>query len=158
MYNQKDIEKTNLQKTALLQKLKDQGIAEIIINFSGSGDSGDIDEVEYIDMNGNSPWQQGYQGPENSTENDNHIRDLFYEKVDDEACKHGDWVNNEGGYGSFKINTSTGAFELEYYQRTVESYMHQGDSIFDRYDNTIEDDIPLQYKVRMGQLPGTYQQ
>lgn len=108
-------------------------------------------------MNGLSSWQQGYQGPENPNQTEEQIRDLFYDKVDYEACKHGDWVNNEGGYGNMTINTDTGSFELQYYQRTVESYTSEGDSVFDKFDNSF-DDVPLQYKVRMGQLPGTYQQ
>ena len=28
-------------------KVKDQGVNRIVINFSGSGDSGDIDDIEY---------------------------------------------------------------------------------------------------------------
>jgi len=109
-------------------------------------------------MNGNSSWQQGYQGPENPTQFTNQISDLFYEKVDEEACKHGDWVNNDGGYGALRIETITSKFILEYYQRTVESYEHQGDSIYDSFDNDEKNEIPQHWKVRMGQLPGTYQQ
>jgi len=111
-------------------------------------------------MNGNSSWQQGYQGPENPTEFTNQISDLFYEKVDEEACKHGDWVNNDGGYGSLIIETATAKFKLEYNQRTVEFYEHDGASIYDSFDNDEFNnvDIPQHWKIRMGQLPGTYQQ
>jgi len=108
-------------------------------------------------MNGNSSWQQGYQGPYDSQECENQIRDLFFDKIDEEACKHGDWVNNDGGYGVFRIEIITGKFSLEYYQRTVESYEHQGDSIYDSFDNSEKNDIPQHWKIRMGQLPGTYQ-
>ena len=44
MFNQQEQEITNLTKSKILLKLKDLGVKSIRINFSGSGDSGDIDD------------------------------------------------------------------------------------------------------------------
>ena len=62
MFNQQvDKEQDNIIKASLLLALKDRGVKQISINFSGSGDSGDIDDIEFTDMNGNSSWSDAYQ-------------------------------------------------------------------------------------------------
>ena len=127
---QHQIEKQNLRQASILQALKDKGVKTIRISFSGSGDSGDIDEVEYMDMDDLSSWQQGYQGPDHDDSYYNQIKDLFYEFVDTQACKHGDWVNNEGGYGRFTVCTDTAQFEMDYNQRTVINAFYNGPSIY----------------------------
>ena len=147
---QHQIEKQNLRQASILQALKDKGVRTIRISFSGSGDSGDIDEVEYMDMNDLSSWQQGYQGPDHDDSYYNQIKDLFYEFVDTQACKHGDWVNNEGGYGSVEISTIDASYRIDYYQRTVSEYSHDGQSIYK------EQEIKAPYSS-MAQLPGMYQ-
>ena len=147
---QHQIEKQNLVQASILQALKDQGVKTIRINFSGQGDSGDIDEIEYMDMNDLSSWQQGYQGPDHGDSYSDKIKDLFYEFVDTQACKHGDWVNNEGGYGSVEISTIDASYTIEYYQRTVAEYSHNGQSIYK------EQEITAPYSS-MAQLPGMYQ-
>jgi len=129
MWNQTSIEQDNILKTSLLLALKDKGVKSITINFSGSGDSGDIDEIEYTDNNGHGSWNQGYQA-DNPGELEDKIRDAFFDFVDNEACKHGDWVNNEGGYGTMTIDTDSGEWELDYNQRTTEDYISQGQNVF----------------------------
>ena len=127
--NHKEQEITNLTKSKVLLKLKDLGVKSIRINFSGSGDSGDIDDVEYTDMNGTSSWSNNYIGPDTTNELDAEISDLFYDFVDEQACRHGDWVNNEGGYGTMIIYVD-GTYQLDYHQRTTEFYQHSGESIY----------------------------
>ena len=129
MFQKEETEITNLKKSKVLLKLKDLGVKSIMINFSGSGDSGDIDDVEYTDMNGTSSWSNNYIGPDTSNELDNEISDLFYDFVDEQACRHGDWVNNEGGYGTMIINVD-GTYQLDYHQRTTEFCQHSGESIY----------------------------
>ena len=36
-----------LEEAAIVLKLRDYGVAELVVTFSGGGDSGGIDEVEY---------------------------------------------------------------------------------------------------------------
>ena len=113
--NSKDKKAEQKIKTILnLLKAKDQGIKEIKINFSGSGDSGDIDDVEFYTFNG------GYITPK-EVDTDTFINlawGLIAEKVD----PVGDWVNNEGGYGNITIYAETGKYDIEYSQRTTEDY------------------------------------
>ena len=101
-------------------------------------------------MNDLSSWQQGYQGPDHRDIYSDKIKDLFYDFVDAQACKHGDWVNNEGGYGAVEISTIDASYTIEYYQRTVQSYSHDGQSIYK------EQEITAPYSS-MAQLPGMYQ-
>lgn len=98
-------------------KVKDQGVSRININFSGSGDSGDIDEVEY------------YQGEEDISsavevkDSDvNILKDFAYDIICAKVNTVGDWVNNEGGYGNIEINTETNNYTLNYSQRTTEDF------------------------------------
>ena len=68
-------------------------------------------------MNGTSSWSNNYIGPDTTNELDAEISDLFYDFVDEQACRHGDWVNNEGGYGTMIIYVD-GTYQLDY-QRTT---------------------------------------
>lgn len=97
-----------------LLKAKDLGINEIRINFSGSGDSGDIDDVEFITFDG------GYTQPKNI--NQKIFIDLAWDVISEKVDPIGDWVNNEGGYGHISICAETGKYALEYSQRTTEDY------------------------------------
>ena len=124
-------EKKLLQKVGILTKLKDQGISKVHINFSGSGDSGDIDDVEVEDMFGNSAWHQSYNAQNLTQDDSNKLMDLFFDTLDEEVTKYGDWVNNEGGYGTFIIDTDTAQFELDYNQRTVLNHFQDGKSIYE---------------------------
>ena len=58
------------------------------------------------------------------------LTDLFFDQIDTEACRHGDWVNNEGGYGRFTVCTDTAQFEMDYNQRTVINAFYNGPSIY----------------------------
>lgn len=152
MFNQQvDKEQDNIIKASLLLALKDRGVKSISINFSGSGDSGDIDDIEFTDMNDNNSWSDAYQA-DNPQEFENKIRDLFFDFVDNQACRHGDWVNNEGGYGTMHIDVLTGKWDLDYHQRTTEEYSSIGETIYN--DKILPERL---MHVRMGQLGGTYE-
>ena len=123
-------ETEDLQKAGILIKLRDRGISKVHINFSGSGDSGDIDDVEVEVMFGLSCWHSNFDSTTLTEEESTLVTDLFYEQIDNEACKHGDWVNNEGGYGRFTVCTDTAQFEMDYNQRTVINAFYNGPSIY----------------------------
>lgn len=98
-------------------KVKDKGVSRIVINFSGAGDSGDIDDIEY------------YQGDEEITSSiqikdsdENVLKDFAYDIICAKVNTVGDWVNNEGGFGSIEINTETNNYNLNYSQRTTEDF------------------------------------
>jgi hypothetical protein len=79
-------------------------------------------------MNDNGSWSENQL--DNPQELEDKIRDIFFDFVDEEACKYGDWVNNEGGYGIMTINTIKGSWDLEYNQRTTEDYHADGSTVF----------------------------
>lgn len=119
---------------ALLVSLKDKGITKIEITFSGSGDSGDVDDLEfytgteYISKypDGNKPKMQDYISDEQYSK----LRDECYELIDD--CIEGaDWYNNDGGYGRIDINLESMTADVEYSQRTTHDYSWEDVSIFD---------------------------
>jgi hypothetical protein len=98
-------------------KVKDKGVNRININFSGSGDSGDIDDIEY------------YQGDEEISSaievkesDENVLKDFAYDIICSKVDTVGDWVNNEGGFGNIEIDTETNHYTLNYSQRTTEDH------------------------------------
>jgi hypothetical protein len=113
--------KLELESAIAILKLKDLDIEEIVVEFSGSGDSGDIDEINYNTINGNSI----------------DVDDLIHTKIENLAWKIlqkidsvGDWVNNEGGFGTLYIYTEKSTFTLEYHQRTTEEHNWEDCGLF----------------------------
>lgn len=98
-------------------KVKDQGVSRININFSGSGDSGDIDDIEYYQ--GDHEISSSIQVKDSD---ENVLRDFAYDIISAKVNTVGDWVNNEGGYGNIEINTETNNYTLNYSQRTTEDF------------------------------------
>lgn len=117
--------KKNLKRALTLMNCKHLGVVEISIEFSGSGDSGDIDDVyfktekdsyQYIDM------------PDNKSENI--IRSFAWDIIASKVDTVGDWVNNEGGYGYITIDVENNTYNLDYSQRTVEEYDWSDEMLF----------------------------
>ena len=117
--------KENLKRALTLMNCKHLGVVEISIEFSGSGDSGDLDDVyfrtekdsyEYIDM------------PDDKAEN--LIRDFALDIIASKVNTVGDWVNNEGGYGTITIDVENNTYRLDYSQRTTEDYDWSDEMLF----------------------------
>ncbi len=123
--------KLSQQILPILVKLKDKGINKIEITFSGSGDSGDIDDLIYYDINGKYYYSREMVGNSYMTD---HEYDLLqsdcYEFIDD-AIEGADWYNNEGGFGNITLDLDTMTANVEYSQRTVEEYSWEDLSLFD---------------------------
>lgn len=113
------------QKLSLL-KLKDKGISKIIIEFSGGGDSGDIDIVSFKDYNGE------YIRTDKSYISIIEIfEDLGWKLIADKVDTVGDWVNNEGGWGEVIIDVVNSDYDLNYYQRTTEDFNWSACELFE---------------------------
>jgi hypothetical protein len=123
--------KLSQQILPILVKLKDKGINKIEITFSGSGDSGDIDDLIYYDINGKYYYSREMVGNSYMTD---HEYDLLqsdcYDFIDD-AIEGADWYNNEGGFGNITLDLDTMTANVEYSQRTVEEYSWEDLSLFD---------------------------
>jgi len=101
------------EQEVLYTQLNLLGAREVVVEFSGAGDSGQIDSVYYLDKN-NEPqdipkdmiaWTSqtyGHEQPktEESTLEDA-IEDICYRSLDGTGL---DWYNNEGGQGRLIID------------------------------------------------------
>jgi hypothetical protein len=91
----------------LIRQEAARGVTKVVATFSGSGDEGQMERVEY--MNGDAYMDE----PEYAVELGELLEELFDSKV---AC---DWQDNEGGGGTLEVNTSDYTFTLEAYWNEV---------------------------------------
>ncbi len=123
--------KLSQQVLPILVKLKDKGINKIEITFSGSGDSGDIDDIIYYDINGKHHYLTDMVSNSYMTEDEYKLlQNDCYEFIDD-AIEGADWYNNEGGFGNITFDLDSMTADVEYSQRTVEEYSWEDLSLFD---------------------------
>jgi len=100
-----------------ISKLIDLGVANIRAEFDGQGDSGEVNEILFYDIDGNEIkfYSQA-------------IENFIYDKIDRMVDSHcGDWVNNDGGYGYLHISVIEKTIEGSYFQRTVEEHTWDSD-------------------------------
>jgi hypothetical protein len=114
----------------LLVKLKDKGVTQINVDFSGSGDSGDIDDV-YLHVNGEElAWQIDEKRNYISDEQEDQLRNEMYEFINS-AIEGRDWVNNDGGFGNVTIYLNSMTANVDYNERTIKGYSWSDIEIFD---------------------------
>lgn len=101
------------EKETLLTQLNLLGAKEVIVEFRGGGDDGQVDAVYYIDVNGDAQdiptdmiaWtKQAYGNQEKKSESITLIdvlEDVCYRALDGTGL---DWYNNEGGQGNLRID------------------------------------------------------
>jgi len=92
--------------------LKDKDVHTIEIAFSGSGDDGGIDEVVSYDHNTKII---------NTRETIRKLDDIFYQIIHEHADSTGDWINNDGGYGTLTINLEHNSYEMDLHLRCIDS-------------------------------------
>ena len=128
---------TENEMTGLLLKLADLGVTGIKIFYSGSGDSGDIDDVVYTrtkeasfdDINTLSSYgESSLYLKELDYDLKDEISDFASSKILDEIE---DWWNNDGGYGVMLIKIPSGQYEINntIYVTDTEEFEHNGDLI-----------------------------
>ena len=121
--------KANLAR--LIPVLRELEVESIHINFSGSGDSGQIDDVTIEPESAESvrvsylsvtrefedghyvSRQQEVEAPLNEV-----ITDIVYEYLDDTGV---DWYNNDGGYGEFNLDVESNELTMTVNQNFMES-------------------------------------
>lgn len=92
----------------------DHGIEKVVANFDGQGDSGEVYEYCFYDIDDNL-IDYGL---------DQELEDYIYSLVEECVNSYGgDWVNNDGGYGYVIINVKDKSIEADYNQRTVDEYV-----------------------------------
>ncbi len=109
----------------MLGKLKDNHAKKLIVSFDGSGDDGEIYDIETV-------IDDTYYaiGEFLIPEDVDFLRDECYDflcKTVETSC---DWVNNEGGFGQIFIDVETQSFTVDYNQRTTEEYSWSDQKLF----------------------------
>jgi hypothetical protein len=129
---QQDQTQVKLGRLLILTNLKDLGIAKVEVTFSGSGDSGDIDEVNFYTINDLDVSSEIITDFNNKSgiNIDNELRDFAYELIEEKVNTVGDWVNNEGGFGNITINVEEKTYDLNYSQRTTEEHDWSDEMLF----------------------------
>ena len=128
---------TENEMTGLLLQLADLGVTGINIFYSGSGDSGDIDDVVYTttkeasfdDINTLTNYGENALYLTNLDHDlKDEITDFATSKLLDEIE---DWWNNDGGYGNLFIKIPSGQYEINntIYITYTEDFHHVGDLI-----------------------------
>ena len=104
------------RKQALLERFKRYGITYVVAEYSGSGDSGQVDDIQ-IEINGESKPLRDFTEPDDDKivaavtaklEGREH-KNSFYDEVEEfvydalEFVGAEDWWNNDGGDGTLHI-------------------------------------------------------
>lgn len=110
--------------THVLFNLAAQGYDYIKITYSGSGDSGCIDDVHLI-KKGLINIEDGVVDDESDYNNDYPKHDLK-ELIENKAYKYvlndaDDWYNNDGGGGTLYISTLDGSYHSDHYVNITET-------------------------------------
>ncbi len=106
------IRKLKLNEALTIMKLHDLDIRTIHVSFSGGGDDGGISDVECETTEGN------YIGSPGS----DMLEDLFYDTINGCTDLEGDWVNNNGGYGTLMIDLEKQVYTVECSFNTTRDY------------------------------------
>lgn len=135
----KSIYEENLNR--ILPVLRSKKITDVYVSFDGCGDSGAIEEPTFtrsrdkktgeietvcvdkifcLSLVNNRSWN-GSTWVSNLSEKKVSLADAMHEVVNDylEAANV-DWYNNDGGFGSFKLNVQRGDCSISVYQRYTE--------------------------------------
>jgi hypothetical protein len=118
---------TKLKRNLAVQVIKDHNISKIIIEYSGGGDDGCIDEVNFEDINEDNVKVDMTKEVESEWD------DLLYDMVSNNV--EWDWINNDGGYGQMIIDCTKTPWKvnINHTQRVTE------DHYYDDIDFTTED-------------------
>ena len=117
-----------LGQVLTLMNIKDLGVEKVEINFSGSGDSGDIDDIcfyakEFDDITKMVEDKYGMKP-------DELFREFAWTIVNQKVDTVGDWVNNEGGFGTITVDVESKTYDLSYHQRTTEDHDWSDEMMF----------------------------
>jgi hypothetical protein len=120
----KDDDLKLMKQILSFKALKDLSINLIEINFSGGGDDGDIDDINF--------YSDGKLIRFNEENNNLHkfIEEFSWLIVEKTADSVGDWFNNQGGYGTIEINVFQQTYNVNYHQYITEDFNWTDESLF----------------------------
>jgi hypothetical protein len=104
---------------AAMLSLYEQGVEMVEVDFSGSGDSGDIDEWRYLDS-------------ESDEIDIDEKSKAIIKKIGEEIINNNydyDWYNNEGGRGTLYMNLKEKTWNIDGVQYVEEPNSEEGELI-----------------------------
>ena len=109
---------TKLKKNLAVQVIKDHNITTIEVIYTGGGDDGCIDDVNFPDHN-----EEAVSYPFNK-EVQSVFDDLLYDILSDNI--EWDWINNDGGYGEMIIDCTLDPWKIKinHTQRITEDHFY----------------------------------
>jgi hypothetical protein len=139
---------TENDMTGLLLQLADRGVTGIRVHYSGGGDSGAIEDINYttqtLDEYEEVAFEYISQLSTYGHEASPNLKDLdsgIYSDIEDFAQDRilsdiEDWWNNDGGYGVLCILVPSGKYKIEntIYITNTEEYTHAGNLISQTLD------------------------
>lgn len=108
---------TETEIMAAMLAVSEQGIEKIEVEFSGAGDSGDIDEWRYLDSEGDEIY------PSNQVVE---VIKRIGERIINNHYSY-DWYNNEGGRGTLHIDLKEKTWDIEGVQYAEEPNSEEGE-------------------------------
>jgi len=124
-----------LEMTSLLLQLADFGVTGLRVEYSGTDDSGCIDEIYYTKIKLKEDTELNLDTIEENC-NELRLKSInynFYCKIEDFAQDEildniEDWWNNEGGYGTLLILIPSGIYKIynTIYIKNTKSLIHEG--------------------------------
>jgi hypothetical protein len=99
-----------LEEAAFVSSLKNMGITELVGEYDGSGDSGSIETIYCEDEDGNIISIE--------SEVESRVEEMLYEVLSTNYDY--DWYNNEGGYGTVRINIEDKTWKVDGAVRCIE--------------------------------------
>lgn len=98
-------------KADLISQLSERGVVRVEVEYDGSGDEGFVESIAAFTIEGTKV--------ELSDESRDLIDQYTYEGIPY------DWYNNEGGYGTMRIDVAKEAFFVEHNQRYIAVSPHE---------------------------------
>lgn len=123
--------------THILFNLRAQGYKLIVVEYSGGGDDGAINDIAIYKEDGIiSIPEDKMLAPQTdyskSKELESELHDLIADKVYKMLERTSDWYNNDGGGGAFYIITDDAEYRIIHYQNIVRQE-------YEYYDGTLND-------------------
>tara|TARA_R100001126_G_C4784578_1_gene128798 strand:+ start:217 stop:564 length:348 start_codon:yes stop_codon:yes gene_type:complete len=105
--------KEPIEMLPVIGRLRDHGVLKVVSEFDGEGDSGEIYETVFYDID----------DEEINIKVSNELEDFIYDKIAVAVNTYGgDWVNNAGGFGNIILYLDDFTVECNYHQRTTDDY------------------------------------
>ena len=111
-YYKERLDNVRRQLPVAAEQLRAAGVARVDIYYDGCGDSGQIEDVRYVDAQ-----RKMIDRPCTLTMSEDALGELFYDLLE---TRHAGWENNDGAYGDFEWDLLADTLKHSHSERYVE--------------------------------------